>query len=205
MVFPFADGHHTSGLEGNEAAALLAAIHRGIASGWTPLPEPPDRRTVATMRDDVDRRLRDDDLDRWERFVTHRKPTLPIHGDFYPGNLLTRRNRIVGVIDWSEARIEHHEQEVSWAMWEWCRTDNGDDVEIGVAEEFLGAYLDADGPARVGPPFDPIPWVRRRLRWEAAAWLVRPEALEDDSEYHGAQLRAFHRLKGRRLPGRGDG
>nr|MBA3764675.1 phosphotransferase [Actinomycetota bacterium] len=41
---------------------------------------------------------------------------LPIHGDYYAGNLPVKGMLVIGVIDWSDARLEHHEQEVAWAM-----------------------------------------------------------------------------------------
>jgi GNAT superfamily N-acetyltransferase/Ser/Thr protein kinase RdoA (MazF antagonist) len=174
MVFPFVEGDHPPG-DGAltiQASEVLAAIHRGIAISWVAGPEPPHGRSRIGGVASLDERLSDRELDRWEASVsTGRSPQLPIHGDFYGGNLLVAEGEIAGVIDWSESRLEHHEQEVSWAMWEFCQNDAGDDLLDAVAVAFLNAYTEAGGPAEVGPPFDPIPWVRQRLRLEASAWF----------------------------------
>ncbi len=38
------------------------------------------------------------------RLVGHRTPQAVVHGDFWPGNLLVERGRVLGVIDWEAAR-----------------------------------------------------------------------------------------------------
>lgn len=136
----------------------------------------------------------DKELDAWEQ--TRTPPRLPIHGDYYGVNLLTAGDRIVGVIDWAEARLEHQEQEVSWAAWEFCQNDTGDDLALEDAVGFLRRYQEAGGPADVATPFDPIPWIRQRLRVEAASWFHDPSTASRHSEYHEAQLRAFSALRG---------
>ena len=39
------------------------------------------------------------------RLADHRTPQSIVHGDFWPGNLLVERGRVVGVIDWESARL----------------------------------------------------------------------------------------------------
>jgi aminoglycoside phosphotransferase (APT) family kinase protein len=38
------------------------------------------------------------------RLAEHRTPQSVVHGDFWPGNLLVERGRVLGVIDWESAR-----------------------------------------------------------------------------------------------------
>ncbi len=106
---------------------------------------------------------------------------------------------IGGVIDWAEARLEHHAQEVSWAAWEFCQNEAGDDLVDEDAVRFLQRYGEAGGSADVAPPFDPVPWIRQRLRREAAGWFRDPASRSGRSEYHEAQVRGFASLRGRRL------
>jgi hypothetical protein len=144
----------------------------------------------------------DHDLDRWESAVASSGAELPIHGDFYGGNLFVRDDRIVGVVDWADADLAPMEQEVAWAAWEFCHNPSGEDLLDDRAEDFLSAYLDAAGPADVAPPFDPLPWIRRRLRAEARGWFSDPRSATQSDAYHEAQLVAFERLRDRHLEGR---
>ncbi|MFL5790125.1 MAG: phosphotransferase [Actinomycetota bacterium] len=202
MVFPFVDAVHPGDrpLE-VPAAELLAAIHRGIASAWDPAngERPDDREHGSRTRDDL---LVDHDLDRWESAVDARGSVLPIHGDFYGGNLFVRDDQIVGVVDWAEADLVPMEQEVSWATWEFCQEEGGEDLVEERAEAFMRAYVGAGGPANVAAPFDPLPWIRRRLRVEARAWFSDPRAATEPDAYHETQLVAFTRLRDRHLIGR---
>jgi hypothetical protein len=38
------------------------------------------------------------------RLAGHRTPESVVHGDFWPGNLMVERGRVLGVIDWEAAR-----------------------------------------------------------------------------------------------------
>jgi Ser/Thr protein kinase RdoA (MazF antagonist) len=202
MVFPFVDGVHPGERPIVEPAAeLLAAIHRGIAAAWDrgigPRPDAGGR--WGHNRDDL---MVDLDLDRWESAVEAQGSNLPIHGDFYGGNLFVNDDRIVGVVDWSDADLAPMEQEVSWAAWEFCQDDGGEDLDDDRAELFFSAYLGAGGPASVAPPFDPLPWIRQRLRAEARGWFSDPRSSTEPDAYHDAQLVAFERLRDRHLSGR---
>jgi Ser/Thr protein kinase RdoA (MazF antagonist) len=202
MVFPFVDAVHPGDRPLDvPAAELLAAVHRGIEARWDRRSGPrPDRGARwAHTRSDL---MVDHDLDRWEATVASRGADLPIHGDFYGGNLFVRGDRIVGVVDWSDADLMPMEQEVSWAVWEFCQDAGGEDLVDERAEAFLRAYVAADGPANVAPPFDPLPWVRRRLRAEARGWFSDPRSATEPDVYHAAQLVAFERLRDRHLAGR---
>ena len=39
-----------------------------------------------------------------DRLACHRTPRSVVHGDFWPGNLMVDRGRVLGVIDWEAAR-----------------------------------------------------------------------------------------------------
>ena len=198
MVFPFVEGSHPRSMDVH-AAEVLAAIHRGIAAAWDRSRGPrPGRAVWSADRLDV---MPDAELDAWERSLAGRA-WLPIHGDFYGGNLLVSDDRVVGVVDWSEASIEAMEQEVSWALWEFCQDDAGEDLVEDAVEPFLDAYLRGGGPASVARPFDPLPWIRRRLRWESRSWYSDPRSEAETDAYYEAQAVAFTRLRGRRLLGR---
>lgn len=201
MVFPFAEGEHPQDVVFRTSAAeLLAGIHRGILSAWNHSLGPRPRTSRwEHHRDDL---MVDAALDRWEREVATRVAGVPIHGDFYGGNLLVNDNRIVGVLDWSDADLDPMEQEASWATWEFCHDEAGEDLIGDAAESFLDAYRSAGGPASIAPPFDPMPWIRRRLRLEARGWFSDPRSAHEIDPYHEAQLVAFERLRDRRLPGR---
>jgi Ser/Thr protein kinase RdoA (MazF antagonist) len=201
MVFQFVEGQHPQD-DGyrTSAAELLADLHRGIVSAWNPSLGPrPGAPRREHHRDDL---MVDADLDRWEREIATRVADMPIHGDFYGGNLLVDDNRIVGVVDWSDADLIPMEQEVAWSTWEFCQDEVGEDLIGDAAESFLDAYRSAGGPAPIAPPFDPFPWIRRRLRLEARGWFYDPRSAFETDAYHEAQLVAFERLRDRRLPGR---
>jgi aminoglycoside phosphotransferase (APT) family kinase protein len=202
MVFPFVEGTHPDVDEDTalQAAEVLAAMHRGIATGWSGPPKP--RRRPGPAPGVGRRELLDEGLDRWERSLEGRFTRVPVHGDFYPGNLLVDDGRVAGVIDWSEADVDYWEQEVAWAAWEFGHSDSGDDLDDARAEAFMQAYLASGGPASVAAPFDPLPWIRRRLRNEARTWFGDPRSVDARSAYHEAEVRALASLRSRRLPGR---
>ena len=110
--------------------------------------------------------------------------------------------RISGVVDWFDAVIAPLEQEVAWAVWEFCQNDDGVDLLEEEAEAFMQDYVEAGGVAQVAKPFDPCPYIRVRLRDEVRAWFTDPRSDAESSDYHEAQLIAFERLRDRRLSGR---
>jgi len=59
-----------------------------------------------------------------------------VHGDVYRGNMRVDDGRLVGVIDWEEARLDWLASELANAAWEMRDVDG-----------FVGAYVDAGGPA----------------------------------------------------------
>jgi Ser/Thr protein kinase RdoA (MazF antagonist) len=72
-----------------------------------------------------------------------------VHGDVYRANLLMRGGRVVGVIDWEDARADWLAWELANATWEVCKV--GDALDEARAAAFVGAYVDARGPGETEP------------------------------------------------------
>ena len=62
------------------------------------------------------------------------------HGDFHPGNLLWRRGRLTGVVDWSAAKLSPQAYEVAY-----CRADLTVLFGSRVADAFLTHYERCSG------------------------------------------------------------
>lgn len=106
LVLEYLDGEVASRVAEPEAFAIqladaMAAIHRIDVTGWglsspgplsAPLPEP--HRPILS-------RAHAALVPHLERF----SPTTLLHGDMWPGNLLVRDGRLVGVLDWEDARL----------------------------------------------------------------------------------------------------
>ena len=71
------------------------------------------------------------------------KRLLPVHGDYYHGNLLWDGRRITGVIDFDDARMEWAEFEIARALWEFARDDSRLVIDQGRQDAFLGGYAAA--------------------------------------------------------------
>jgi aminoglycoside phosphotransferase (APT) family kinase protein len=142
--------------------------------------------------------LADPDLDRWRADFGRRRPgRQPLHGDYYPGNVLVDRGQITSLLDWDEALIGPAELELAWAAWEWG--DGLTTLDLAPAMHFIARYVAAGGPAGPIGEEDLRQLVRRRLRSEvlaARAARLRGVAHDaDDYEYEARQLRAFQLLR----------
>jgi aminoglycoside phosphotransferase (APT) family kinase protein len=85
-----------------EMARSLAAIHRLDVPVLDWLPDVADRVAWLLARTGPDEFEARAALERhWPPAVEH--PGVLLHGDFWPGNLLWRGDRLVGVIDWEDA------------------------------------------------------------------------------------------------------
>lgn len=83
-------------------AARLAAIHGLDVPGLAWLPDVSDRVAWLLAQTGPDEFGARAALKRhWPPTVSH--PVVLLHGDFWPGNLLWRGDRLVGVIDWEDA------------------------------------------------------------------------------------------------------
>ena len=127
----------------------------------------------------------------------------PVHGDFYRRNLLCRDGRIVGLIDWDEARPDVQLREVAWAVWEFGQV-GGDRLDFGRAAEFLAAYAEAGGDLPTDADQAVIPLIRWHLREEIrrahAATACGCARSTEDREYTDGEVRAFGWLRDAQLP-----
>ncbi len=120
-------------------------------------------------------------------------PVGVVHGDFYRRNLIWRGGRIVGVVDWDEARVDHFGAELAWSVWEFAKRSSGEAMHPDRAIAFLADYAAAGGPGFPDRMITPL--IRERLRWEirrsrcAALQGERP-----DEVYEAAEVRAFAHL-----------
>jgi Ser/Thr protein kinase RdoA (MazF antagonist) len=69
-----------------------------------------------------------------------------IHGDFYPNNLLVKDGRISAVLDWEDCQREWLVWELSRALWEFCKNEDGYTMEHEWAMAFIAEYLNTGGP-----------------------------------------------------------
>ena len=93
-----AAGGWLAGLHGAAAGsghASLAQMLDGAADVDQPPVRRPARMPMPTWPISADLR---------GRLAGHRTPQSVVHGDFWPGNLLIGRGRVLGVIDWESAR-----------------------------------------------------------------------------------------------------
>jgi len=70
-------------------------------------------------------------------------PRIPIHGDFYEGNLLIGEDgEVAAILDWDECRSDWRAWDVANALWSFCRNES----DTGLDEESAAALLDAYEP-----------------------------------------------------------
>lgn len=142
--------------------------------------------------------LVDPALDAWiERFDLAHPVRQPLHGDFYPGNILAKGDALVGLVDWDEAFVGPPERELAWAAWEW---GNGlRSLDLGLAMAFVADYQRADGPSGVIDETVASQLVRERLRWEMQYGqgirdLQETQVSQEDIDYLALQRRAYFTL-----------
>jgi len=206
-VFPFVAGSRPDVNDAAlraDAARLLARFHVTLAA-WRGEDRPsasegsPSRRKHSADP----RELADPELDRWSEDLARHGPALlerrVIHGDFYPGNLIARGQRIVCVVDWNESHIDYLAQELAWAMWEFAHAADGVGLVRARAQDFLDDYRAGGRSVSPGEASRLVPFIRLRLRSEIRFALAAAEAGEDwDPEYTEAELRAFDLLRNER-------
>jgi Ser/Thr protein kinase RdoA (MazF antagonist) len=191
-LFPFVEGEvldrESSALR-MEAARILAAIHCSLIE-WPggPRPEPEGRRPLPPPTTD----LIDEDLDEWWLSIRSRQFMLaPTHGDYYRRNLLCANGKVVGVIDWHEAKVRPLVNELASATFELCKNDQHV-LQFDRAEEFVAAYTAAGGPIPQIEIKMLLPFIRLWIRDDALFSI----AYDGDSgqDYARKQIRAFREL-----------
>lgn len=196
-VWPFIPGHRGDDLDARQrgqAAGLLARLHRALAQ-LEPGP-PPARAVPAVPVPD----LADEQLDAWlAGFRRAHRPRQPVHGDFYAGNVIVDRGRIVAVLDWDEARIAAPEWELAGAAWEWGA--GRDTLDLTEAGRFVDRYLAEGGTA---PAIDETALrqlirerIRREVAYDRATTPADAGPDPEDAAYRHRQVEAFRALRPR--------
>jgi Ser/Thr protein kinase RdoA (MazF antagonist) len=109
----------------------------------------------------------------------------PIHGDFYRGNVLMRRGRPVGLVDWEESHVDLLDYELASTVWEFCVSKREHDFDRRLARTMLHAY------GSDLTPDDLVPLILTRLRYEQDVW-----GADSDEPYRTHLRRSITRLGG---------
>ncbi len=100
-------------------------------------------------------------------------PTMPIHNDYWEGNLIARDGRIVGVVDWDECAVDWRAIEVVDAACSFGRGELGYEFDPPKAREFLELYVEAGGEILSEERQALLPLRKIRLIWETLYELGR--------------------------------
>ncbi len=177
------------------AGATLGLLHRASAGNHARRPVPSQWEAQFWSADRDPPILRDAELDDWhEVFTQNRAGTVAhgaVHGDFWAGNLIWADERVAGVIDWAEARIDVLARELAWSTWEFGHDQASRQLDVDRARTFLAAYRAVRGAWEPGLADVLIPLMRVELRLHARYSLADP----GDVEYHSALQRAFVALR----------
>jgi homoserine kinase type II len=136
------------------AGATLGLLHRALAGKHArrPVPSQWEPRFWSADRDPPI--LRDDDLDDWhEAFTEQRAGTFAhgvVHGDFWAGNLIWADERVAGVIDWAEARVDALACELAWSTWEFGRDENSRQLDTDRGQGVPGRVSGREGTVGAG-------------------------------------------------------
>jgi aminoglycoside phosphotransferase (APT) family kinase protein len=185
----------------HQAAGALADVHRVPTRNLTFLPRQaeliPERLARKAVADDpLEPGLRDAALRAWPAVAASSAPACLVHGDYWPGNLLWRRGRLTGVVDWEDGRLGDPAEDVAT-----CRADLVMLFGARGANGFLQAYEAAGGRPVPHLPFWELVTCTLRLtelqRW-APGWqalgrsdLSAATARERIRDFASSALRAF--------------
>jgi aminoglycoside phosphotransferase (APT) family kinase protein len=76
----------------------------------------------------------------WWRISQRAEPRVLVHGDYWPGNLVWRRGRLIGVVDWEQPRLGDPSKDVAT-----CRGDLAVLFGQEVADDFVRLYAASGG------------------------------------------------------------
>jgi Ser/Thr protein kinase RdoA (MazF antagonist) len=120
----------------------------------------------------------------------------PIHSDFFPGNVIAVRGRVVGVIDWDYAKPEWLVWELGRSLWEFAKDKRRHDLRPERAGQFLAAYRAAGGPVPRDEERLLVPMIRSVRLAEALRHLTdAADGRAWDARYTAHNLRAFENLR----------
>jgi Ser/Thr protein kinase RdoA (MazF antagonist) len=197
-VRPFVDGvrlDRDDPAQVTAAGSTLGLLHAAL-SGWQ-LERPEPSRWAARFWSGAQDppTLQDPDRDAWHAALGGRHGQRlargVVHGDFWAGNVLWAVGRVVGVIDWSESRVDLLARELAWSTWEFGHTESSRELDIERARAFLAGYQAVMGRWESGLAKVLIPLMRLELRRNARYSRSDP----GDVEYNTALQREFVRLR----------
>jgi aminoglycoside phosphotransferase (APT) family kinase protein len=123
-----------------QMAETLVALHRLPTPELGFLPEQRDMvsRHLAkppTTDDPLQRAIWDAAPAEWVRMAPSARQRVLVHGDYWPGNILWVRSRLVGVVDWEQPRLGDPAQDVAS-----CRADVWVLFGQAAADQFVSEY-----------------------------------------------------------------
>lgn len=206
-VFPYISGkplNRNNDTLLRHSAELLAQIHMAsfhISENAIKLLTPVSDPNLKPIETDPNF-IQDPQLDDWYNNFMGRSdlPMGLMHGDYYRANILCDGDKILGVIDWDECNYGVLTRELAWATWEHCRTESGDNLDIGKTLLFLRAYHHKNRV--LNTDYDAIvPLIRYHLRYEIRRSLSMEQAgMEWDEDYRQQEIRGFDNLRHLSLP-----
>ncbi len=100
-------------------------------------------------------------------------PAMPLHNDYWEGNLIVRDDRISGVVDWDECAVDWRAIEVVDAACSFGRGEGGYEFDPPKAREFLELYIEGGGEILGEERRALLPLRKIRLIWETLYELGR--------------------------------
>jgi Ser/Thr protein kinase RdoA (MazF antagonist) len=219
---PFIDGHlpdRTNTAHRVEAARTLGRLHTVLASldgvpsrashpaladlNWheNRLWEwPAGRRIVVREAGEDAAAMIEDGLAKCEtelaRLARQGWARMPVHGDYYEGNLILAGGRIRGVVDWDEFRVDWRAWEASNALWSFCRNAASDGFDRDATRSFLAAYEESGQRLLDSERTEMVTLIRLTRLWEALYTVGEAQrGGTPDWAYFAANLRAFETLR----------
>jgi aminoglycoside phosphotransferase (APT) family kinase protein len=127
-----------------QMAQMLAELHALPTQSLDFLPDQRDmvNRTLGSRKetdDPLQKAILDAAQAEWPRASQSLQRVL-VHGDYWPGNLLWQRGRLVGVVDWEQPRLGEPTKDVAT-----CRGDLAVLFSQAAADEFVDRYVAAGG------------------------------------------------------------
>ena len=195
-LLPFAAGRVAAHEDGIAVARALGRIH--AAASELRLPQRPTMRPIAVIEWPPARLPAE--LAAWlpaleagrewaiEWSRSHAEPVGPIHGDFFPGNVLVDGERVSAVLDWEEARLDWPAIDVAAGIWHFAA--RGTEVDRPAAAAFLAAYRESGGVVNASCS-SLLPFIRAKRVLEV---LRAPTDRHVDWSYQLHNLQAVERL-----------
>ena len=129
-----------------QMAEALLALHRVPVDGLDFMPDqreamnPSLHDALAPRGDPLHEQVWAAARRQWAEVSATSQRRALVHGDYWPGNLLWLRGRLVGIVDWEQPRLGDPTRDVAT-----CRGDLTILFGLSAADEFLRYYVEAGG------------------------------------------------------------